>query len=115
MWPSDKKVYLANFSVDMRKSIDSLSILISDHLAYNPGDGALYVFCNRQRNKIKILYWDHNGFCLWYKRLERERFKLPKQNGEVYTLESRQLEWLLSGLDFTDLKGHERLFYAVFC
>ena len=88
MWPSDQKVYLANFAVDMRKSIDSLSILVSSHLDQNPGDGALYVFSNRQRNKLKILYWDCNGFCLWYKRLERERFKLPKQNGGVYTLET---------------------------
>ena len=56
MWQSDKKVYLASFVVDMRKSIDGLGILVSEHLAHNPANGALYVFCNRQRNKVKILY-----------------------------------------------------------
>ena len=55
MWPSDKKVYLASFAVDMRKSIDGLSILVSSHLEQNPTDGALYVFCNRSRIKIKSL------------------------------------------------------------
>jgi len=114
MWPSDKKVYLASFAVDMRKSIDGLSILVSSHLAQNPTDGALYVFCNRGRNKIKILYWDRNGFCLWYKRLERQRFKFPKQNEGAYTLEAQQLEWLLSGLDFTQLQGHQRHAYSAF-
>jgi transposase len=114
MWPSDKKVYLANFTVDMRKSINGLSILVANHLKQNPTDGALYVFCNRDRNKIKILYWDRNGFCLWYKRLEKERFKLPKEKDKVYALESQQLEWLLSGLDYMQLKAHKRLEYSVF-
>ena len=114
MWRCDQKVYLANFAVDMRKSIDGLSLLVSGHLQQNPTNGAWYVFCNRYRNKIKILYWDRNGFCLWYKRLERERFKLPKLNGEVYTLEPHQLEWLLSGLDFTKLQGHQSLQYSAF-
>ncbi|MCX7123083.1 MAG: IS66 family insertion sequence element accessory protein TnpB [Gammaproteobacteria bacterium] len=114
MWPSDKKVYLASFAVDMRKSIDGLSILVSSHLEQNPTDGALYVFCNRSRNKIKILYWDRNGFCLWYKRLERQRFHLPKPTEGIYTLEAQQLEWLLSGLDFTCLQGHKRLSYSAF-
>jgi len=107
-------VYLASFSVDMRKSIDGLCLLVSGMLDKNPIEPALYVFCNKGRNKIKILYWDRNGFCLWYKRLEKEKFKLPIQTGAIYTLESRQLEWLLSGLDFTKLKGHQRLNYSSF-
>ena len=110
----NKAVYLANFVVDMRKSIDGLSMLVSSHLQKSPGNGGLYVFFNRQRNKVKILYWDRNGFCVWYKRLERQRFKLPKPNYQVYTLETHQLEWLLSGLDFTKLQGHRSLEYSVF-
>jgi transposase len=107
-------VYLASFAVDMRKSIDGLCLLVSGGLNKNPTEPALYVFCNKGRNKIKILYWDRNGFCLWYKRLEKEKFKVPIQNGEVFNLEPRQLEWLLSGLDFTKLKGHKRLNYSAF-
>ena len=115
MLPNHGLIYLANFVVDMRKSIDGLSFLVCSHLKENPANGALYVFFNRHRNKVKILYWDRNGFCLWYKRLERQRFKLPKPNDQVYRLETHQLEWLLSGLDFSKLQGHRSLEYSVFC
>ena len=114
MWPCNQAIYLCNEVVDMRKSIDGLSLLVSGSLAQNPASGALYVFCNRTRTKIKVLYWDRNGFCLWYKRLERERFRLPKADGAVYTLEAHQLEWLLSGLEVMKLTGHRRLEYSVF-
>ena len=114
MWGLDRPVYLACEHVDMRKSIDGLSLLVSSHFIKNPADGALYVFCNRGRNKIKILYWDINGFCLWYKRLEKSRFCLPVHDGDVCILESRQLEWLLAGLDITKIKGHPRLTYSEF-
>jgi transposase len=108
-------VYLANFTVDMRKSIDGLSLLVVNHLKRNPADGSLYVFLNRGRTKLKVLYFDRSGFALWYKRLERGRFKLPVWDGEVYRLEASQLQWLLDGLDFMKLKGHPALSYSEFC
>lgn len=108
-------VYLANFVVDMRKSIDGLSVLVVNHFKRNPGDGALYVFLNRRRSKLKVLYFDRSGFALWYKRLERGTFKLPAVDGEVYSLEARQLQWLLDGLEGMNLKGHPVLRYSEFC
>lgn len=106
-------VHLASEPVDMRKSIDGLAALVSDHLSLNPLDGQLFVFYNRQRDKIKILYWQNNGFCLWYKRLERERFQIPATlPAASVAMSAEQLSWLLSGLDFHQLKGHEAGAYS---
>jgi transposase len=93
----------------MRKQINGLSILVEQSLSMNPFSGDLFVFCNRRRNMIKILYWDKNGFCLWHKRLEEHRFRWPKSENEVLSIGSRELNWLLDGLDFTS--AHQRLTY----
>ncbi len=68
-------VHLATEPVDMRKSINGLSVLVADKLEISPLSGSLFVFYNKARDKIKILYSDRNGFCLWYKRLEKHRFR----------------------------------------
>ena len=103
-------VYLAIGSTDMRKAINGLSILVEQHLGQDPFSGDLFVFCNRKRNMIKILYWEKNGFCLWHKRLEKQRFQWPRCVEEVVTIGPRELEWLLDGLDFTT--AHQRLYYS---
>ena len=71
-------VYLCRDPIDFRKSIDGLSALVEQELALNLFGDSLFVFTNRARNKIKALYWHRNGFCLWYKRLEQERFAWPR-------------------------------------
>ena len=75
---NDVRVYLALGATDMRKSIDGLSILVSQQLTLDPFAGHLFGFCNRSRTIIKLLYWDRNGFCLWHKRLERHVFRRPR-------------------------------------
>ena len=102
-------VYLAVGSTDMRKSINGLSILVEQAIGQNPFSGDLFVFCNRHRRIVKILYWERNGFCLWQKRLEKDRFKWPQSVDEVITIDQRQLQWLLSGLDIAD--AHRQLYY----
>lgn len=94
------KVYLAREPVDLRKSIDGLSILVSQVLREDPFSEQLFVFINRRGDKIKLLYWERNGFVLCYKRLERGQFPWPKIAGEhsALVIEPRQLQWLLSGL-----------------
>lgn len=67
------RVYLALGNTDMRKAINGLSVLVEGNLSLNPFSGHLFVFTNRRRNILKILYWDRNGFCLWQKRLEKHR------------------------------------------
>jgi len=103
------RVYLALGPTDMRKAINGLSVLVEQTMALNPFSGDLFVFCNRRQNIIKILYWDENGFCLWDKRLEKHRFKWPKQPDQVLTIERRQLSWLLAGLDLAS--AHQRIYY----
>jgi len=77
------QVYVALGNTDMRKSINGLSILVQEHLEMNPLSGHLFVFCNRSRNMVKVLYWDRNGFCLWHKRLEKHYFTWPESVQEV--------------------------------
>lgn len=108
--PGGMQVYVAVGSVDMRKSIDGLSALVAREFDLDPFGGRLFVFGNRRRNMVKVLYWDRNGFCLWQKRLERERFRWPESGAEVLELEQRQLQWLLDGLD-PGQAGHKRLEY----
>jgi transposase len=103
-------VYLAVGSTDMRKAINGLSILVEQALDLNPFSGDLFVFCNRKRTIIKILYWDHNGFCLWHKRLEKHQFKWPRSTQEVIAIGENQLGWLLAGLDYTS--AHQQLQYS---
>jgi len=106
-------VHLATQPVDMRKSINGLSVLVADQLALNPLNGQMFVFYNRYRDKIKILYWDRNGFCLWYKRLEKHRFHIPTDiSGDCIELSSDQLSWLLAGLNISEIKGHAKLHYS---
>ena len=105
-------IYLANFAVDMRKSINGLSIMVQEHFNNSIEEGAYYVFSNRLMNKIKILYWETNGYCLWYKRLESSKFKLI-YNQNTESLTTQQLQWLLSGLDYQNMQGHKAKKYDV--
>lgn len=107
-----KRVFLAVGHTDMRKSINGLSVLVERGMGHNPFDGDLFVFCNRRRNMIKILYWDKNGFALWHKRLEKHRFLWPVTTDAVISLGSKELEWLLAGLDYTCAHGPLRYRFA---
>lgn len=96
----------------MRKAIDGLSILVSDKFNLDPFSGHLFAFCNRKQNMVKILYWDRNGFCLWHKRLEKDRFQWPRSKQEVMTIGSQELAWLMDGLSIHQEKAHKRLKYS---
>lgn len=106
------RVFLGLGVTDMRKSINGLSALVESLFDLDPFSGHLFVFSNRRRNIVKILYWDRNGFCIWHKRLEKERFKWPGQDGESLELDHRQLGWLLDGLDYSRIKAHRKLSYS---
>jgi transposase len=115
MFLSNKlKMWLSATSTDMRKSINGLCFLVVDTMKLDPVSGELFIFYNKSFNKLKILYWDTNGFCLWYKRLEKHRFKLPDDISESLVISSQQLRWLLEGLDFTKMKGNIQLKYDTF-
>ncbi|NAW90390.1 MULTISPECIES: IS66 family insertion sequence element accessory protein TnpB [unclassified Vibrio] len=92
-------------SVDFRKSINGLAAIIENDTDLPLGNGALFLFTNKQRDKIKVLYWDKTGFALWYKRLEKAKYKWPiKEKNEVFTLTQFELDRLLSGFSII---GHK--------
>jgi transposase len=93
------RVYLCAEAVDMRRSFDGLSVLVMEILEQDPLSGHLFVFYNRRKDKLKVLYYDGQGLCLWYKRLERGCFPIPAAEGEAIALDARQLSLLLDGLD----------------
>ena len=102
-------IFLHRNVVDFRKSINGLVGIVEDVLERDVYTGALFIFCNKGRDKLKILYWDKTGFALWYKRLEKQKFKWPgKVASEAFELTEQQLAWLLSGYDVI---GHEPLHY----
>jgi len=108
-------IYLVTGNTDMRKSINGLSLIVSDVLEMDPLSRAWFVFCNRPRDKLKILFWDTNGFWLYYRRLEKGRFKWPVISDELeaITITQHQLNWLLSGLSLTVKNAHKPLFDKV--
>lgn len=102
-----QRVYLACGSTDMRKSMDGLAALVQEGFALNPFSPSLFVFCNQQRNKLKILQWEHNGFWLHYRRLEKGKFEWPTtKSSDTVTIDIRQLRWLLDGLSITQKQAH---------
>lgn len=99
----------------MRKQIDGLAILAKEVIQQDPTSGALFAFINARRNKLKLLVWERNGFIIWYKRLERDKFYWPRASCEaVVTLSGEQLNWLLDGYDVWRMKPHEVLHFSVF-
>ena len=106
------QVFIAPGTTDMRKSINGLSILVADQFDLGPFSGGLFAFCNRKRDIVKILYWDHNGFCLWHKRLEKDRFLWPETEESVLNIRGRELAWLLDGLSIDQSSAHQRLTYT---
>lgn len=108
----DLAVYLHRQPVDFRKAINGLSVIVQESLQLDPFAEALYVFTNRARNRIKILYWQTNGFCLWQKRLEKDKFAWPlMQQCECVSLTGKELQWLLAGFDVWRQPPHQRLLY----
>lgn len=103
-------VYLACGATDMRKSIDGLAAMVSYSFKLDPFSDSLFVFCNRSRDKLKILRWDCNGFWLYYRRLERGRFRWPTcDGGETVAVDRRQLGWLLAGLTLEQSQAHREV------
>lgn len=106
----DQPVYLACGSTDLRKSIDGLAALVKEGFNLDPFSSCLFVFCNRQRDKIKILQWEHNGFWVYYRRLERGRFQWPDvEQDRPLSVSRRELRWLLDGLSIGQRQAHPKV------
>ena len=103
------QVYLATGVTDMRKSIDGLAVLVTERFKLDPFSNSLFVFCNRNRDKVKILHWEHNGFWLYYRRLERGKFNWPDHGDPMASVSRRELRWLLDGLQIKQRKAHREV------
>lgn len=104
--PPSIRVFVACVPVDLRRSFDRLAACTLELLGQDPLSGHLFVFRNRQGDRVKILYWDRTGYCLWYKRLERGTFRLPSGVEGGREITSAELMLLLEGID---LAGSRRL------
>lgn len=103
-------LYIYRKSVDFRKAVNGLSILIEYELKMDPFKG-LYVFFNRRRDKVKILVWESNGYILFAKYLEESRFTIPKSDDDIITITGEQLNWLLDGINIDLIKRHQAVVY----
>lgn len=113
--PTLTQVYVYRQAVDFRYGYRRLAAIVEQELGHNPFSGALYVFVNRQRTKLKILLWEDNGFVLYYKALAEERFCWPRHDQTLLTITGQQLNWLLDGYDIAQLRAHKKLHYAALC
>ncbi|MBL4941482.1 MAG: IS66 family insertion sequence element accessory protein TnpB [Colwellia sp.] len=110
MFINPQAVYLHREPVDFRKQIDGLAAIVELTMKQSLSSGALFVFCSKQRSKLKLLYWDNTGFCLWYKRLEKDKFNWPKKHEHTcIKIDEEQLHWLLRGVDISAIKPHKNI------
>ena len=105
-------VYLCVEPIDFRLQINGLAARVEGALLLEPLSEQLFAFTNRRYNRVKVLYWERNGFVLWAKRLERERFHWPRDDRLTVTLNGQELNWLLDGFDLRQWRPHARLNYS---
>lgn len=106
------KIWLYAKPTDMRKSYDGLIALAKNQLAEDPLSGQLFVFFNRQRNRVKVLYFDRSGYCIWMKRLESGRFHFNAKQGEKQVLNWTQLKLILEGIQLENIHTKRRYTHA---
>jgi transposase len=108
--PASVRVYLCLTPADMRRSFDGLHALVRDHLQLDAFAGHLYIFSNRRKDRLKVLYWDRDGFAVWAKRLEEGSFAIPSGESGSTRIEitTEELGALLSGIDLQQASRRKR-------
>ena len=107
-------IYLCVGPTDMRKGFDSLAAVVRESFGQDPLGGHLFLFVSRHKDRIKILYWDHDGYALWYKRLEAGTFRVPvvKDGRASVALKASELAMLLAGIDLRSIQRDKRFVRA---
>lgn len=108
------KIWFYREPIDFRRQINGLTLTVADQLQLDPTSGQIFVFRNKAGNKIKLLWYDRNGFWLFYKILGRGRFCFPASGDKTWKLTKEQLSWLLSGLDITKQKQPPKILATKF-
>lgn len=108
--PASVRVYLCLSPCDMRRSFDGLHALVRDHLRLDAFAGHLYLFANKRRDRLKLLYWDRSGFAIWAKRLEAGTFAIPsgEPGAKQFEITVEELGALLSGINLEQAKRRKR-------
>ena len=111
---ADTQIFIALGATDMRKGFDGLCGVITGVLKKDPLSGHLFLFVNRRRDKLKILYWDGDGLAIWYRRLEQGTFQMPSlgEDASVAEIRSDDLVMLLRGIDYTSVQRRKRFSMA---
>lgn len=104
------KIFVAMGDTDMRKGFDGLYALVANQLKQDPLSGSLFLFVNRRRDRLKVLYWDGDGLAIWYRRLEQGTFQFPQSSSDATCVEIRSDEFtmLLRGIDLKSVKRRKR-------
>jgi transposase len=105
------RIYLCTSPTDMRKGFDTLAALVKEFLGKDPLSGHLFLFVGRAKDRLKILYWDADGFALWYKRLEEGTFRMPRAGSDDASVELKasELAMMLEGIDLRSIKRTKRM------
>jgi transposase len=113
--PASVRVYLCLSPCDMRRSFDGLHALVRDHLQLDAFAGHLYLFANKRKDRLKILYWDRDGFAIWAKRIEEGVFSIPsgEPGSTRFEITIEELGALLSGIDLSTATRRKRYRRAV--
>ncbi|MEL6897706.1 MAG: IS66 family insertion sequence element accessory protein TnpB [Planctomycetota bacterium] len=111
---ADTQIFIASGATDMRKGFDGLCGIVTSVLEKDPISGQLFLFVNRRRDKMKILYWDGDGLAIWYRRLEQGTFQMPNiQEGQVSVeIQSDELIMLIRGIDYSNVQRRKRFSVA---
>jgi transposase len=109
-WPPTVRIFVSTQSADMRRSFDGLAMMAREGMGQDPLSGHLFVFFNRRGDRVKILFWDRSGFCLWYKRLEQGVFCLPQDLADAVNpeVELADLSLILEGIDLSGAQRRKR-------
>ena len=107
--PPSVRIWLCLAPADMRRGFDGLAAMARDFLGQDPLSGHLFVFRNRRGDRLKVLWWDRDGFALWYKRLERGVFQFPSAEGTGLVVNAADLSLVLEGIDPRSVKRRRRL------
>jgi transposase len=106
----NESVYLASGATDLRKSIDGLAAIVQESFHLDPFSTSLFVFCNKNRDRLKILRWERNGFWLYIRRLEQGKFEWPRdRTSDTVLVSEMELGWLLNGLTIKQENAHQEI------
>lgn len=106
--PPSVRIFLCVQPADMRRSFDGLSRMVEEFLGHDPFSGHLFVFRNKRGDRMKLLYWDNDGYAIWYKRLEKGVFRFPEHCVDGAEVAASTLTMLLEGVDLSSVKHHPR-------